>query len=188
MRAKKRWAATIGRRHWLLASAAGAALASGAWWLRSEQSKEPSSNAQALQAFWDLHLQGLDRQTWGMQGFRGQPLLVNFWATWCAPCVQEMPLLSKFSHAQADRGTQGVRVLGIAVDRLEAVEKWLARQPVHFPVVLAGVEGMGLSRSLGNINGGLPFTLLFDAQGRIQQRKIGQITEKELIQWASLSQ
>jgi hypothetical protein len=80
-----------------------------------------------------------------------------------------------------------VRVLGIAVDQVAAVNKWLARQPLSFPVALAGAGGVTLTRSLGNINGGLPFTILLDGKGHVQARKIGELSEKELQQWVTFS-
>src|SRR5690606_5723408 len=114
--------------------------------------------------------------------WRGKPVLVNFWATWCPPCVRELPLLNRFAQAQAREG--GVQVVGIAVDQVEPVRKWLARQPLDFPVVLAGAGGVTLTRSLGNSNGGLPFTILFDAEGKVQQRKIGELSEQDLANWS----
>lgn len=174
------------RRRWLLGGVAGAAVVGGGWALWRPM-QATLRNSEALQAFWTRQLQQLDGSVLTPGDLRGQPLLVNFWATWCPPCVRELPLLSEFARSQVHRGTQAIRVLGIAVDQASSVEKWLARQPLHFPVALAGGGGIGLTRSLGNIHGGLPFTLLFDAQGRVQQRKIGEVSATELAQWASLS-
>jgi peroxiredoxin len=80
-----------------------------------------------------------------------------------------------------------VQVLGIAVDQAANVNRWIARQPLAFPVVLAGAGGVSMTRTLGNISGGLPFTILFDAQGQVQQRKIGELSEQDLAQWASFA-
>ena len=162
----------------LTACAAGAGFA---WWrLHPREAQSP-----ALAAFWASRFEGPNGEVVAMEQFRGRPLLVNFWATWCPPCVRELPMINAFAQAQAGRGAHAIQVLGIAVDQALAVQKWLARQPLDFAVALAGTGGVGLTRSLGNINGGLPFTILFDAQGKVQQRKIGALSEQDLAQWAS---
>lgn len=174
------------RRRWLLGGVALAAAGTGAW-VAWEQTRGMSSNDEAVQAFWDLQLPQPDGTPMTLSSLRGKPALVNFWATWCPPCVREMPLINQFAQAQAARGVHAVQVLGIAVDQAVNVNKWMARQPLAFPVVLAGAGGVSMTRTLGNISGGLPFTILFDAQGQVQQRKIGELSEQDLAQWASFA-
>ena len=118
-----------------------------------------------------------------MQGLRGRPLLINFWATWCPPCVDELPLLDAFYRENESKGWQ---VVGIAVDKLTPVQSFLGRQPLAFPVVLAGMEGLNLSKNLGNQAGGLPFSVLFGADGSILHRKIGKLSEQDLKLWREL--
>ena len=177
---------SVARRRWLAGGVALTAAAGGAW-LAWEQTRSATSNDAALEAFWQLQLQQPEGGVLSLASLRGQPLLVNFWATWCPPCVRELPLINQFAQGQAARGTHAVRVLGIAVDQAAAVNKWLARQPLSFPVALAGAGGVTLTRSLGNINGGLPFTILLDGKGHVQARKIGELSEKELQQWVTFS-
>lgn len=174
----------VSRRRWLLGGV-GLAAASGAGWLAWQQLQGATRNDAAVQAFWDLQLPQPDGGMLALSTLRGKPVLVNFWATWCPPCVRELPMINAFAQAQAGRGAHAIQVLGVAVDQAAAVQKWLARQPLDFAVALAGTGGVGLTRSLGNINGGLPFTILFDAQGKVQQRKIGALSEQDLAQWAS---
>lgn len=170
------------RRRWLMGGVAAAAAVAGGWLAWQHGQTSADEDDPAVQAFWALQLQQPDGSLRTMQEWRGKPVLVNFWATWCPPCVRELPLLNRFAQAQAREG--GVQVVGIAVDQVEPVRKWLARQPLDFPVVLAGAGGVTLTRSLGNSNGGLPFTILFDAEGKVQQRKIGELSEQDLANWS----
>lgn len=168
-----------GRRSWLVAGVAVGAALGGAGWAWWRHQAAPSPNDAALQAFWALQLQAPDGTPMALQQFSGKPLLVNFWATWCPPCVRELPMLSTFAQAQ-----KGLQVLGLAVDQNAAVQKFLARQPLAFPVAMAGAGGSSLTRSLGNINGGLPFSILFDADGNVKHRKIGELSATDLQSWA----
>lgn len=168
------------RRRWLMVGVAASAALGGAGWAWWRGRGEPTPNDAAVQAFWALQLQTPEAAPMALQQFEGKPLLVNFWATWCPPCVREMPLLSTFAQEH-----QGVQVLGIAVDQAPPVQKFLSRQPVAFPVAMAGAGGSTLTRTLGNINGGLPFSILFDADGIVKQRKMGEVSATELQQWAA---
>jgi thiol-disulfide isomerase/thioredoxin len=115
-----------------------------------------------------------------MAELRGRPLLVNFWATWCPPCIRELPELDRFARSH----DQQLRVVGLAVDNLKAVQEFLKKQPLGFAVGLAGFAGTELSRSLGNSAGALPFSALLDAQGAVVQRKLGETHYAELQAWA----
>jgi len=166
------------RALWWAALAAGAAgMGVGAWRWRTQ---DPVDGAEA--AFWAGQWEGLDGQPLAMAQFRGQPLLLNFWATWCPPCVEELPLLNRFYAEQRSRGWQ---VLGLAVDQPSAVQRFLQRMPLDFPLALAGLGGTELSRQLGNPSGGLPFTVVFDRSGRVAQRKLGQVKPEDLATWAA---
>ncbi|MDB5892262.1 MAG: putative thioredoxin family protein [Polaromonas sp.] len=136
-----------------------------------------------VQTFWSLVFDTPDGKSLAMRRFKGSPVLVNFWATWCPPCVEELPLLDSFYNAnKANNWT----VIGLAVDQPSAVNKWLQAKPLSFPVGMAGLDGTGLSKSLGNRAGSLPFSVVFGASGDVLQRKIGKISADDLAQWVKL--
>lgn len=171
------------RRRWLVASTAAAIAAAlagiGLAW-RTHQTQATTAES----ALWQLKFAQLDGPPLAMASLRGKPLLMNFWASWCPPCVEELPLLSSFYKENSAKGWQ---VLGLAVDQPEPVKRFLSLTPVTFPVVLAGVPGIEISRSLGNLDGALPFTVILGSDGRLAHRKIGQMTPDELRAWGLLS-
>ena len=118
-----------------------------------------------------------------MASLKGRLLVLNFWATWCPPCVEELPLIDAFFRENSKKGWQ---VLGLAVDQLAAVNRFLATAPVSFPIALAGLPGVALSQSLGNLGGGLPFTVLFGRDGSVLHRKMGRVSPDDLRAWATL--
>jgi thiol-disulfide isomerase/thioredoxin len=134
--------------------------------------------------FWTLAFPTPDEtapRTLAMASFRGEPLLLNFWGTWCPPCVKEMPELDRFAR---DHAAQGWRVLGLAVDNARAVREFLRRTPVSYAIAMAGFEGSELARRLGNTQSGLPFTVAFDRRGRVAKLKAGETNAAEMAAWA----
>ncbi len=107
----------------------------------------------------------------------GRPLLLHFWATWCAPCVRELPALDAWAARQ---GALGWQVLGIAADSAEAVQGFAPARGLHFPLALADTQGLALARELGNTQGGLPFSVALDAQGQVRWQKRGATEAQDL--------
>lgn len=174
------------RRHFLYGAAALTAAGAGAtwaWWRAQPQALTPDATAGVMAQFWGLTLDTPQGQRLDLGSLRGKPLLVNFWATWCPPCVEELPLLNAFYRQNSAKGWQ---IVGIAVDRLAPVQVFLQRLPLDFPVVLSGMDGLNLSKQFGNQVGGLPFTVLVGADGVILNRKIGKLSEADLAQWREL--
>nr|WP_235507395.1 TlpA disulfide reductase family protein [Acidovorax sp. Leaf78] len=166
----------------LYAGVAGAAALGGAglaWW----KFQPHAIDSGAEQALWTQEFERPEGGTLALQSLAGKPLLLNFWATWCPPCVEELPMLNAFYREQAANGWQ---VLGLAIDQPSAVRKFLARIPLEFPVGLAGLGGTELGRSLGNLTGGLPFTVVLGSNGRVLHRKMGQVTPQDLQLWSAL--
>ncbi len=168
------------RRTWLLGGAAAAGIVGGAgfygWQRRSEAGRPDGLPAIDV---WSLSFERLDGTTLAMRSLRGKPLLLNFWATWCAPCVTELPLIDAFAREHAGRW----QVLALAVDRPDPVRRFAAERALQLPMALAGIEGLDLSRSLGNKGAALPFTIVFDGRGRLVVRRLGVLDADLLREW-----
>lgn len=171
------------RRLLLGGTAAGAALLGlgVAWW--RNPAPEASAAEQLVDGFWSMQWDTPDAGKLPMQSLRGRPLLLNFWATWCAPCVEELPLINDFYRQNKEKGWQ---VLGLAVDKLSPVQSFLKKMPLDFPVGMAGLAGAELGRGLGNVAGGLPYSVVVGAKGAVLYRKMGRLHPADLAEVLSL--
>ncbi len=171
------------RRRLLLGGAGLAAVAAGAAWQgwRPRADSPAAAGDPVAAAFWALQFDAPSGEPVPASRFRGRPLLLNFWGTWCPPCVKEMPDLDRFAREQPANGWQ---VLGLAVDNPRAVREFLTRSPVGYTIGLAGFEGSELARKLGNTQSGLPYTVAFNREGAITHRKAGATSLDELRAWA----
>jgi thiol-disulfide isomerase/thioredoxin len=138
----------------------------------------------ALASLWGLELELPSGGVYKLAKLRGRPLVVNFWATWCPPCVEEMPLLDAFYRQHAAKGWQ---MVGLAADNANAVNKFLGKTPVSFPTPLAGLAGIELSRTLGNLSGGLPFTVVLGSQGDIALRHMGKLSDEQIADFIKIT-
>jgi thiol-disulfide isomerase/thioredoxin len=114
-------------------------------------------------------------QQQALSKWRGKPLLINFWATWCGPCVEEMPELVAL-HKQMP----GLQVIGIGVDSAPNIAAFAAKLKIDYPLYVADSGAIGTMRELGNAVGGLPFSLLVGADGSIKQSYIGALNFDKL--------
>jgi thiol-disulfide isomerase/thioredoxin len=153
-----------------LAAMGGAGVA---WW----QHRPSAPDNGALGELWTLDLELPTGQRLRFASLRGKPLVLNFWATWCPPCIEELPLLEAFYKLNTVKSWQ---VVGIAVDNAKAVKQFLSKMPLSFPTPVAGLAGAELSRTLGNVSGGLPFTVVFDASGRVVLRHMGKLSAMQV--------
>lgn len=159
-----------------------AALSAGlGYWLspRPETNGPAAGNSRGVvgQILPEFQFADLDGNLLSHRDFSGAPLIINLWATWCAPCLEEMPLLSDMAQELAP---QGLRLLGLALDEPAKVADFLDRLPVSYPVAVTDtLAGMRYARALGNDRGLLPYTVFVDRQGRIARIKVGQLKPEE---------
>lgn len=124
----------------------------------------------------EFTLAELDGNQVSLGDFRGQRVLINFWATWCGPCIAEMPLLDRTARREAP----DLVVLGIAEDEPKAVRQWLTETPVSYPILLPDPSGRDLSWEYGNMRRVLPYSVLIDADGKIVRTHAGMFQEADL--------
>ena len=169
------------KRRTLIVGAAGLASMGAIGWLGWRESsrrapqanramRPPVSNAPDTAAFFAANLPDMEGVVTSMSKWRNEPLVINFWATWCPPCVKEMPDLNELAHANPK-----ARFLGIAIDTSANVREFVTKVPVSYPIFIAGHTGIDLVRALGNPAGGLPFTVLVSPAGRAVEVILGPV-------------
>ncbi len=163
------------RRALLVAAVGSLAVAAGIgahlWRIGSIGAKPADDAARAIL---ESRLTTLDGLTRTLDGFRGQILIINYWATWCAPCREEIPM---FVRLQRELAANGVQFLGIAVDQADKVVDFSREFAVNYPLFIGGIDAVELSRKAGNRAGVLPYTLVLDRSGAIHASLVGELTE-----------
>ncbi|MFM8246205.1 MAG: TlpA disulfide reductase family protein [Burkholderiaceae bacterium] len=112
-----------------------------------------------------------------MSEWQGKVLVLNFWATWCPPCVSEMPELVAL---QNDFVSKNVQVVGIGIDSPSNIREFAEKHQITYPLLLGGLEGSELSRQFGNQSGGLPFTILIGPDGSVRQTYMGRLNMEKV--------
>ena len=141
---------------------------------RTSSSERATGADEALMA---ARLADLAGQPQSMAQWRGKVLVVNFWATWCAPCREEIPM---FVRMQDKYRGQGLQFVGIAIDQVDKVQAFSREFAINYPILMGGVETVELSRQAGNRIGALPFTLVIDRRGKIAATQLGELKEARL--------
>ncbi len=125
----------------------------------------------------DFKLLDLENKLRSVSEWDGKVILVNFWATWCPPCVREVPTLDKLHTDYKDRGFV---VIGIAIDSLDAVTDFVDPLDLQYPILLAEQQGIELSQAYGNRLGILPFSVIIDKHGKIVEQHPGEISYQQV--------
>lgn len=129
------------------------------------------------QALYALNLPDLAGKPQALAQWRGQVLVLNFWATWCGPCRKEMPALGRLAEKYASRGVQFV---GVSIDEPDKVKAFQARMSIPYPLLLAEEKVLTATVSMGNVSMGLPFTVVLDQTGKIAKAQLGVVDENVL--------
>jgi thiol-disulfide isomerase/thioredoxin len=124
----------------------------------------------------DFTLRDLDNHPHSIREWAGRPLVVNFWATWCGPCRDEIPL---FERLRQERSADGLEIVGIAVDFRKDVRDFVAKTPIHYPILVGEDDGVQVAALLGIVDLALPFTVFVDRKGRILVLRLGQVHEDQ---------
>jgi thiol-disulfide isomerase/thioredoxin len=154
-----------------------------AYWQQAKVTQRPASRVtapipekQLVAAVPEFHLVDREGQTRSLHDWAGKSLVVNFWATWCAPCRKEIPLLQRI---QREHAADGVQVIGIAVDFREQVLAYADRMKIDYPLLIGEQEALDAAAAFGVEVVGLPFTIFADRQGRIVTAHMGELTTAE---------
>ena len=126
----------------------------------------------AVGALMQLSLADPNGKQQKLSQWQGKVLLVNFWATWCPPCVAEMPELQQL---QTERQSKGLQIVGIGIDSPTNIREFSEKHKISYPLLVGGLQGTEVSRSFGNETGGLPFTVLIGADGSVKQAYMGRL-------------
>lgn len=163
------------RRALLAAGAAGtAAIAAGLGWRQWVTSSAPDEAARTL---FTLTLPSASGSPFPLASLAGRSLVLNFWATWCVPCIDEMPDLSALHQEFSGRNTT---IVGIGIDSADKIRQFSEKHRLSYPLLVGGPQGMALGRQFGNASDALPFTAVINAVGRITYRKLGRVSIRRL--------
>ena len=148
-----------------------------AWRIHTETSKPSISNIIELRAF-ESNWKTLNGPPISVDEILGKRTLMNFWGSWCPPCVAEMPLLNEFHVEYAD---QNFQVIGFAVDTEQAAQRFLDDNSIEFPSLIADAATITeIGRLQGNVKGVLPYSVLFDENGNLETTYLGELKRKQL--------
>jgi len=164
-----------GRRDALILGGVGLAAAAAGALFGALALQARSGAAKLLAASFD-DLSGTRRR---LLEWQGRVILCNFWATWCAPCREEIPHLVA---AQQQYSRSGVQIVGIGIDSADKIREFSRSFGINYPILIADAAAIDLMRGLGNRSGGLPYTVVFDRSGSLVHHKLGPLTREELRQ------
>jgi thiol-disulfide isomerase/thioredoxin len=167
------------RSNWIILGMAVLAAGVGGYWQRQADAP-PASKPLIGQPAPALKLRDLGGKMHDLTSYRGHPIVLNFWASWCLPCREEMPALDR---AQQRHGAGGVTVIGVAMDQPVPVRAFLAAHPVSYPIVLGQLSHPSSAYRFGDVGDVLPYSVLIGADGRVVAQHAGPLDDAQLQQW-----
>jgi peroxiredoxin len=132
------------------------------------------SNNKDTQALFATTFPDEKGQAHALKEYKGKLIVLNFWATWCEPCRDEMPELSDLHQQGKDKN---IVVLGVAIDDVDAINEFNKHTKVSYPLLVADMQGMELASNLGNDKGVLPYTVIINADGNVVNTYFGRVTK-----------
>jgi thiol-disulfide isomerase/thioredoxin len=133
---------------------------------------KPSDDVAAIKTLFSLSFENTAGQSIPLAKFREKPLVINFWATWCPPCVEEMPELSEWNRKVQDK----IAIVGIGIDSPSNIREFAVKNKISYELLIAGMGGTELSRLLGNTTGALPFTVVISQNHKITLKTLGKFS------------
>ncbi len=170
----------LSRSNWLILGLAVLAATLGGYLQHRQRAVETPPPRLLSQLPPPLVLPDLEGKPHRLDDYHGRRVLLNFWASWCEPCLREMPALAE---AQAKFGEQGAIVVGIAMDEPAHVRAFLAAHPVDYPILIGEMGPPSSSLKLGNTRQVLPYSVLIGADGRILATHAGPLSAAQLARW-----
>ena len=141
-------------------------------------SQPPTASAQSsVNTLMDIQFATSTGQWQKLAAWKGKVLVVNYWATWCPPCREEMPM---FSALHEKYQANGVQFVGIGIDSVDKIREYQMSEKIAYPLLVGTLDAMRNSQGLGNTAQALPFTVLINRQGQLDTVKLGKFTEAEL--------
>lgn len=161
---------------WVMTALLTVVLGAGIRWLYEDwQTLRQPVAARHTEQLWAAEFKDASGKPYALQQYRGKPMIVNFWATWCEPCREEMPEISALAEAHPE-----VVVLGLAIDDAASVHEFVQAMPIAYPLLIAEEDGMLLAEALGNHKGVLPYTVILSASGEVRQTFLGRVNRQML--------
>ena len=136
-----------------------------------------ANNQAKVDTFFDASFKQFDRQPHSLSQYKGKTVVAYFWATWCKPCIKEVPQLTALQNQYKNKNVQ---FIGIAIDNADKVEKFSKDNGIPYPILIGGDDAMTLAKKLGDLVGGLPFMVVIDKNGKLVEKILGEIPEGKL--------
>lgn len=167
----------MNRRHFLIAGAVAIIAAAAGAFIGTRRTALQSASNDAVKALFEREWFSPDQKPISTEDWKNKVLVVNFWASWCPPCVEEMPALDK---VQSEYDSKKMLIVGIGIDSPSNIRQFIETTIISYPIVLGGLGGNEINKMLGNPSGALPFTVVINPKGKITGQKLGKISEDEL--------